>query len=937
MMNKSTFSFKKRFSHSWLSLLNFKNRFLLLSFVFICFFGFTLTSYANGASDGSVGAIMQVNGGAKTSYVVNSNWNNDSFSNFYKFSGATPFSSANLGHVTGLLLNGMVIDGWTDSADFVTGQIEYRIWLQGGARPSVATGVFNIGGYSSGCAVTDVQSSSGNNRRVGWDGSSVNILNGLVPGIYNFEIISHGQMRYNCGSFNQKDNAAVSTTFTVDPVVTFNSNGGTGTMANEIVSYATSTALNANSYTRTGYSFSGWNTIANGSGTSYINSSFVSYNANGTLYAQWLAFPTITSFSAFPNNGTSTTGYIGSTVTVVGTDLSGATKVTVGGADIATTGSTATTATYIATSSIGTITITTLSGTSTSSGNAYASVGYITSTSSDWNIGSTWLGGSVPVAASNVTIANTITLNAPVANASFANVMVNSTSEIIIGTMGSLTITGSLANSGTITNSGLINNIGTITNSGTIKNKSNTFGTGYLLSGGSTANVTQEHYLSSNQRGWRLLSNPLSTTTFGTLASSSITSFVLGANASGSYDSVANTWSNGVDADAMVSQQAYKIFIRGVKSEVTALTYSTHPPSHVTVSISGTATNSTPTSIITTVGKFYLVANPYTAPVSVSRIIGASSGLSSTVSYYNPTNASSGIGTDLEIKKGGYDAVIVSGVAGSTTDVVLPPLGAVFVQATSSGSINIPKTTIYTGAISGSNYNHKMTNSKGVATSALTINVSSNGVHYDKLQLQFKEVGTAGSNIDFSKLPNTILDFYSIDGSINRSVSELEMKEQTIPLGITSSALQGFTFTISENTIPSGFEASLVDNLLNTTTVLAPATNYDFSIDASANSQGNSRFFITLKSKSLSVQNNSLDSKIILWPNPVHNQFYVLNNLQEGNVTFKIYSISGQFILSENAVAGSTSTINTIGWAPGVYLIEATNDGNKTTKQLIIQ
>ena len=46
--------------------------------------------------------------------------------------------------------------------------------------------------------------------------------------------------------------------------VTFNSNGGTGTMSAQTANVPT--ALTANTFTRTGYTFSGWNTAAGGAG-----------------------------------------------------------------------------------------------------------------------------------------------------------------------------------------------------------------------------------------------------------------------------------------------------------------------------------------------------------------------------------------------------------------------------------------------------------------------------------------------------------------------------------------------------------------------------------------------------------------------------------------------------------------------------------------------
>ena len=74
--------------------------------------------------------------------------------------------------------------------------------------------------------------------------------------------------------------------YTYDVTVTFKANGGTGNDYTQTVKYNTATALTANKFTRTGYSFNGWKTAAN-SGTSYANQANVKFTANTTLYAQW--------------------------------------------------------------------------------------------------------------------------------------------------------------------------------------------------------------------------------------------------------------------------------------------------------------------------------------------------------------------------------------------------------------------------------------------------------------------------------------------------------------------------------------------------------------------------------------------------------------------------------------------------------------------------
>ena len=82
--------------------------------------------------------------------------------------------------------------------------------------------------------------------------------------------------------------------------VTFNSNGGTGSMSNQIANVPTT--LTANAFTRTGYIFSGWNTAANGSGTSYADGATYSFAADITLYAQWTANNHTVTFNS--NGGT---------------------------------------------------------------------------------------------------------------------------------------------------------------------------------------------------------------------------------------------------------------------------------------------------------------------------------------------------------------------------------------------------------------------------------------------------------------------------------------------------------------------------------------------------------------------------------------------------------------------------------------------------------
>ena len=89
--------------------------------------------------------------------------------------------------------------------------------------------------------------------------------------------------------------------------IAFNANGGTGSISNLAMTYGTAKNLTANTFTRTGYTFNGWNTADNGSGTSYtdaqsVNNLTTTNNATVTLYAKWVANSYTVNFNA--NGGT---------------------------------------------------------------------------------------------------------------------------------------------------------------------------------------------------------------------------------------------------------------------------------------------------------------------------------------------------------------------------------------------------------------------------------------------------------------------------------------------------------------------------------------------------------------------------------------------------------------------------------------------------------
>ena len=87
--------------------------------------------------------------------------------------------------------------------------------------------------------------------------------------------------------------------------ITFDPNGGAGSMEPMSVNPGVGNKLTDNTFTRENYTFTGWNTAKDGTGKTYADGEIVNFSADTTLYAQWTQNPVIT-FDA--NGGKRTMG-----------------------------------------------------------------------------------------------------------------------------------------------------------------------------------------------------------------------------------------------------------------------------------------------------------------------------------------------------------------------------------------------------------------------------------------------------------------------------------------------------------------------------------------------------------------------------------------------------------------------------------------------------
>ena len=114
------------------------------------------------------------------------------------------------------------------------------------------------------------------------------------------------------------DRRAYSWIKTTQSSYTVTYNGNTNTSGNEptdgsspYIGGSTVTILgNTGTLLKGGYTFSGWNTAADGSGTSYSQGNTFTINANTTLYARWVLVPAISAPTSLSGVGGNQAAYI---------------------------------------------------------------------------------------------------------------------------------------------------------------------------------------------------------------------------------------------------------------------------------------------------------------------------------------------------------------------------------------------------------------------------------------------------------------------------------------------------------------------------------------------------------------------------------------------------------------------------------------------------
>lgn len=203
----------------------------------------------------------------------------------------TTINGTNLGAITSLALGGQYDNYDSGQDDACSWNNNNGIWITITTNNGTEIDNFKLSCYRAGKSgdnnvwkTTDTIGNCGDGSS--WATYSVNISD-YAAGVYKLKV--HWLSASGVALPSSGDDVA---TFTINPVVTFHANGGTGDDYTQTVTYNSATALTANTFSRTGYTFLGWATAADGD-VVYADVASVTLTAHTDLYAQW-AQPSLT-------------------------------------------------------------------------------------------------------------------------------------------------------------------------------------------------------------------------------------------------------------------------------------------------------------------------------------------------------------------------------------------------------------------------------------------------------------------------------------------------------------------------------------------------------------------------------------------------------------------------------------------------------------------
>jgi len=465
--------------------------------------------------------------------------------------------------------------------------------------------------------------------------------------------------------------------------------------------------------------------------------------------------------------------------------------------------------------------------------------------------------------------------------------------------------------------------------------------------------VIVERYIPAGQRAYRLLSSPVTTSTFinsnwqlGThitgaggaangfdATTSNGSSMFTHNNTTPAWNAVANT-----NATVLTAGVPYLTYIRG--SRLASLTVA---PSDPPVSIVSDATTLSATGSLTTgnvlvnglnesADGFSAVGNPYQAQVDMKAVLEAGTTTNLNTGFYYVVDPS--LGT-----KGAYLPVDVNAAATAHISQYLQPGQACFVKTVAAGPASLTFTEANKSEAAAQTTIFKIKN-----TAMPSINLTlydAAAIRLDVLKIAFDagETNDVNQN-DASKMINFDETMASSNNgkllAIEKRANPITTDE--IPLNITK--YRGTSYNLKVQGSGLSETPYLVDSYANTTTEIPVdgTIDYAYTVDAGNAASINASRFKLIYAKTLKTIDNEVAS-FALYPNPSKtNSFSVVIPQSMNKVSLTVSNMLGQQLYSQNDLK-SGNTVNVTASnvkTAGVYLVSLTSEGKTNTTKWIV-
>lgn len=495
--------------------------------------------------------------------------------------------------------------------------------------------------------------------------------------------------------------------------------------------------------------------------------------------------------------------------------------------------------------------------------------------------------------------------------------------------------------------------------------------------GSITVKAVVERYLSAafSRSAWRLLTAPLTTTTFGGSVTSSIwanwqnsgvTAAGIGTAVSGptyitaaggvpgapvsdangldyytpaysirNYDPVTNSYPNSLGVTDTkntalfgAKNNSYLIFINGDRTSYSPYTGGAATIRPTTLKPEGGLQVGDVTFTPNTTPNFMtLVGNPYASHIDLDLFRQSNTDyIKSTYYYIDPYLAGTyGVGGYVTVSYDASGNELITPVSGGT---ITSPIyetrylqsgQAMFVQ-TKAAPTGTPVVTFTENQKAPTTVNYIM-RTQGASVDNLRVNLNvvlpGGAVLLDGIVAAFSNnYSAAVDDYDAVKIYNV---GESISFMRNSSVLSIERRPEITSNDVLNLNLTGlksnvtYQFEIMPSVNAAGLNAFLVDNYLKTTTPvdLSKPTTVNFTVNSEAASTGANRFYISFAKPALVIAGKE---GISVFPNPVTNGIINLqmNNMAAGVYNIRVFNGVGQVILNRSINHASGNSTETI-------------------------